>query len=49
MVVFTAGLFTRAETWRQPQGPFADEWINTVVFISKGVSVSCQKEGDSHL
>ena len=44
MVIFTAGLFTRAETWRQPRVPSADEWINKVVFTSKGVSLSRQKE-----
>ena len=47
MVMFTAGLFTRVETWRQPRGPSADEWINKVVFTSKGVSLSRQKGGAS--
>ena len=32
--MFTAALFTTAETWKQPKGPSTDEWIKKVPFHS---------------
>ena len=46
--MFIAALFTRAKTWKQPECPSIDEWINDVVnvyiFVYNGVSLNYQKE-----
>ena len=31
--VFTAALFTLAETWKQPKCPLTDEWIKKLWYI----------------
>ena len=31
--MFTAGLFTKAKTWKQPKCPSTDEWIKKVQYI----------------
>ena len=31
--MFTAALFTRAKTWKQPKCPSADEWIKEMWYI----------------
>ena len=32
--MFIAALFTVARTWKQPKGPWTDEWINKMWHIS---------------
>ena len=31
--MFTAALFTRARTWKQPKCPMIDEWIKKIWYI----------------
>ena len=31
--MFTAALFTRARTWKQPRYPSTDEWIRKLCYI----------------
>ena len=31
--MFTAALFTRAKTWKQPKCPLTDEWIKKMWYI----------------
>ena len=31
--MFTAALFTRARTWKQPRCPLTDEWIKKLWYI----------------
>lgn len=35
MPVFTATLFTREKTWKQPRYPPIDEWINQKWYMHK--------------
>ena len=33
--MFTAALFTKAKAWKQPKGPWTDEWIKKMWCIYK--------------
>ena len=32
-IMFTAALFTRAKTWKQPKCPWTEEWIKKMWYI----------------
>ena len=42
--MFTAALFTKAKTWKQPKCPSMDEWIKKMCYIiHNGILVSHKK------
>ena len=44
--LFTAALFTKVETWKQPKCPLIDEWIKTTwYYVYNGILFSLRKEG----
>ena len=42
--MFTAALFTTANTWKQPKCPLTDEWIKKMWYIHNGILLSHKKE-----
>ena len=45
--MFTAALFTRARTWKQPRCPSTDEWIKKLWYIHTMEYYSAMKKNTS--